>query len=342
MRVQEIKNTKLRVSQAIQTYESHDISAQVGSTPVILRESLKRRALRAVAPTTLRFSHRSVSHRAGVQLAGTGISSDQVSIGERFANDASLSTLLRLMRAEKPETPQNVLVPGCYLGGEDVQFWLRRGARHVEGIDVYSLQERWNEVVPRLEREFGAQVNFQQASIEAMPFADGSFDLVVTNAVMEHVRNLEAATGECARVLRPGGWVWHNFGPLYFTWNGDHCMDVFGEAAGYDHLLLDEKAYQQRLADQKFFDATPDPNKPFWARHDQFSFATATEYFAIFKRYFDIAHVVIKYSEDGLSFRDAHPKRWEELKSLVALHGLNEADLLIKGVAIVLRKLQSP
>jgi SAM-dependent methyltransferase len=41
--------------------------------------------------------------------------------------------------------------------------------------------------------------------IQALPFADGEFDLVVANWVLYHVEDLELGLSELARVLRPGG-----------------------------------------------------------------------------------------------------------------------------------------
>lgn len=47
-----------------------------------------------------------------------------------------------------------------------------------------------------------------------LPFPNGTFDAVLSNAVLEHVDNLHVLVAETARVLRSGGVVdmlWHNF-----------------------------------------------------------------------------------------------------------------------------------
>ncbi|MFN7056809.1 class I SAM-dependent methyltransferase [Hyphomonas sp.] len=47
--------------------------------------------------------------------------------------------------------------------------------------------------------------NARSETLEALTFADGSFDLLITQDVMEHVFNPDAAFREIARVLKPGG-----------------------------------------------------------------------------------------------------------------------------------------
>jgi SAM-dependent methyltransferase len=254
-----------------------------------------------------------------------------ICLEDRFGSDASLGVLLRLMRAGPAE---RVLIPGCYLGGEDVQFWLRRGVKKVDGIDVYSLDERWRSIVPELRRHYLADVNFRQGAIERIPFPDGSFDLLGTHAVLEHVRNLEAMASETARVLCSGGWAWHCFGPLYYSFGADHCIAAYGDSAGYDHLLLDDAEYKKRIWDQAFFDRESDPNLPFWARQNQFSFATAGEYVARFRRCFEIVHVVLKLSAKALEYRQKQHGSWARLIQA----GVPEQDLLIKSMCVVLRK----
>jgi SAM-dependent methyltransferase len=47
--------------------------------------------------------------------------------------------------------------------------------------------------------------DFRQGNLEALPFADGEFDLVLCSQVIEHVLDADAAMAELVRVLRPGG-----------------------------------------------------------------------------------------------------------------------------------------
>ncbi len=49
------------------------------------------------------------------------------------------------------------------------------------------------------------QVEFRQAAVEAMPFPDESFDLALSNGVLNLIPDKPAALREIFRVLRPGG-----------------------------------------------------------------------------------------------------------------------------------------
>lgn len=56
-------------------------------------------------------------------------------------------------------------------------------------------------------RRFAAlpQVTVRQADATALPFADESFDVVVSYLMLHHVIEWQRALGEACRVLRPGG-----------------------------------------------------------------------------------------------------------------------------------------
>ena len=51
-------------------------------------------------------------------------------------------------------------------------------------------------------------VRFAQANLLQLPFADESFDLIMTSGVLEYVP-LGEGFGELARVIRPGGYMLH-------------------------------------------------------------------------------------------------------------------------------------
>jgi SAM-dependent methyltransferase len=51
----------------------------------------------------------------------------------------------------------------------------------------------------------GERFSYRVASAEALPFPDGSFDLVTCQTVLMHVRDPRHVLGEMKRVLRPGG-----------------------------------------------------------------------------------------------------------------------------------------
>ena len=52
---------------------------------------------------------------------------------------------------------------------------------------------------------FGDRVTVREADATALPFADASFDAVVSFIMLHHVIDWERALAEVARVLRPGG-----------------------------------------------------------------------------------------------------------------------------------------
>ncbi len=91
---------------------------------------------------------------------------------------------------------REVLEVGCGTGL--ILSRLARVARRAEGIDL-------SPGMLDKARERGLSV--REASATALPFADASFDLVVSFKVLAHVPDIGLALSEMARVCRPGGRV---------------------------------------------------------------------------------------------------------------------------------------
>ena len=101
-----------------------------------------------------------------------------------------------------PESVEGLDVVELGCGTAYISAWLaRRGARPV-GVDVTPAQL---ETARQMHRRFGLQFPLLEASAEAVPLADASFDL----AVSEYGASLWADPyrwiPEAARLLRPGG-----------------------------------------------------------------------------------------------------------------------------------------
>jgi SAM-dependent methyltransferase len=85
---------------------------------------------------------------------------------------------------------------GLYVGA-----WTRAG---YDAVGV----EPWPEAVAasaQVGAAIGTELKIVEGVAERLPFADGSFDLVVAISVLEHVEDPRQVFAEVARVLRPGG-----------------------------------------------------------------------------------------------------------------------------------------
>jgi SAM-dependent methyltransferase len=78
-----------------------------------------------------------------------------------------------------------------------------RLAHSLGGEFVIGIDPTWNQI--RVAGERGGGPGYAQAGADALPFPGGCFDAVVACLVFEHIRGVDAAIVEVARVLRPGG-----------------------------------------------------------------------------------------------------------------------------------------
>jgi len=90
-----------------------------------------------------------------------------------------------------------ILDAGCGTGYGTVEF---REAGSVTAFDISG------EAVRHARDNFpGSRVRYLQAACESLPFAEGSFDLVVVFEVIEHLERWQEMLREAQRVLKPAG-----------------------------------------------------------------------------------------------------------------------------------------
>ncbi len=88
-------------------------------------------------------------------------------------------------------------------GGFNAETFLRRFPEW--RVTATDYDPEMVELARRRLTRFGDRVVLGQADATALPYADASFDLVLSIGVLHHVGAWEKALIEAARVLRPGG-----------------------------------------------------------------------------------------------------------------------------------------
>jgi ubiquinone/menaquinone biosynthesis C-methylase UbiE len=130
----------------------------------------------------------------------------------------------RLFESFAPElTPgrlvgRDVLDLGCGYGGRTV-FYAETGAHTVAGIEIADGMIRRCRLFA--EQRSVKNVEFQVGFAESLPFADHSFDQLVSFDVLEHVQDPVLAFREIRRVLRPAGEAWLIF-PTFLGARSSH------------------------------------------------------------------------------------------------------------------------
>jgi SAM-dependent methyltransferase len=111
-----------------------------------------------------------------------------------------LSITAALLGERLTRPGQRLLDAGCGTGGF-LRWALDRGSfASAAGVDIGS-------AAIELAQERLPQVDLRTAPLRSLPFPNRSFDLVVSNDVLQHVheQELDESLGELRRVLAPGG-----------------------------------------------------------------------------------------------------------------------------------------
>ncbi len=146
--------------------------------------------------------------------------------GQRFWVEAPhpLITRARLREVLAPEPGERVLEigPGTGYYTLDLAGWVAPSGT----VEIFDLQQEMLDHTMRRAMERGS-VNIVpiRGDATALPYEDDSMDAVVLVAVLGEIPDAEAALGEIARVLRPGGRlvVGEIFGDPHFTTFSSLC-----------------------------------------------------------------------------------------------------------------------
>jgi SAM-dependent methyltransferase len=140
--------------------------------------------------------------------------------------------------------PARILDYGCGQGRYLALLRERFGAASLAGCDV-------SEVGLQQARAAYPEAQFTAMADERVPLPDGSFDLILSVEVLEHVGDVELATQELGRLLAPGGHLVVTTpcaNPGSFEWVLNRLRGgLQATPDGYGRFATDEPGHLRRL-----------------------------------------------------------------------------------------------
>jgi len=128
----------------------------------------------------------------------------QASWGVSKPHYGGLKATKELLRMCRLNEDYYVLDVGCGAGITPCYISEKFGCR-VVGVDIS--EKMLSLARERARRKKIEKLEFKKADAQALPFVDGTFDLVISESVVSFVQDKERAIKEYARVVKPGGYV---------------------------------------------------------------------------------------------------------------------------------------
>lgn len=140
-------------------------------------------------------------------------------------------------------------------GGGVLGGLMTRYCRRVVVCDVVDNHARYEGLFLRFLKEkflrnhydlYYDKIEFHVVDAQNLIYRDNLFDVVLSNNLLEHVRNPVKVLTECIRVARPGGFVYITFDPVWTADSGSHFSHFVEEP--WAHLLLDADEFCEKMA----------------------------------------------------------------------------------------------
>jgi len=162
--------------------------------------------------------------------------------------DHASATVVSYMLADSPLLKGRILDVGCGDGITALGVALRTGCRELVAIDPFRGYERLPQVVHENHLPadtIPASLVFRPDDANFLPFADDSFDVIVSWAAVEHFAGgYLQALREMKRVLKPDGLLFIHPG-LYYCNGGHHLYEYSSEP--FFHLRKAREAIREMV-----------------------------------------------------------------------------------------------
>jgi len=245
--------------------------------------------------------------------------------GNDYARHRRRLNKIKKMRGKK------ILIAGAGTGSDLYSYFVYRPSQLI-CVDLFD----WREIYKKIKKEYPEiRIIFYQANLEKLKkILSESIDIYSSDAVLEHCQNLEAVLKEAVRVLKKGGIFYATFGPLYYCYGGDHLSGYDSFSSGYNHLLLNEKDYQDYVT--KWTPQTevlkPEDNSKIWVENKLFSYLRVSEYLNLLESCFKRLFLQFEVEPKALRWLKKYP---EKKNFLLKKYNLELIDLITKSISFI-------
>jgi FkbM family methyltransferase len=117
--------------------------------------------------------------------------------------------------------------------------------------------KRWVACELRVDEVVEDDYEIRVVDVSELPFADDSFDVVFSACAFEHFLDVPSVLAEARRVLRPGGVLYAEYGPIWTHAMGHHVYTYVDDellcftdpvVPNWAHLLLDRDQFRRYLS----------------------------------------------------------------------------------------------
>ncbi|MBD1933044.1 MULTISPECIES: class I SAM-dependent methyltransferase [Cyanophyceae] len=217
--------------------------------------------------------------------------------------EKGMSTLARRLWVNRYMPLQNsrILVIGCGTAW-DFGSYLRFKPKEIVGVDLYNFTSSWQQVQEYVKKAgLPTQVDFIQTDIAKLEKTVlGKFDIICSDAVFEHCRDIKNVVKTLYKLLRVGGIMYAGYGPLWYCLGGDHFSGRGGLENGYNHLILEPAAYQNYYRAYLRDAAYELQNGGRYIELDLFSKLSSQEYFELYEEAgFQLKALIVEFSREA-------------------------------------------
>jgi len=225
---------------------------------------------------------------------------------------------------------QVLLIVGCGEGA-DIEGWLKFKPKKIIAFDLMNYDHIWKVKKEFFFKKYNIEVDFFQANADDLTLLqDQTIDIVCSDAVFQHLNDIDSVLLELTRVLKSGGVMYSAMGPLYYSFGGDILSGNNIMSEGFNHLLLNREEYNSFLD----VNLKKDDPRNMYFQYDLFSYLRTDEYIKKMTKlnYINLYRSCI-VSKRTIGFKKCFPGAYKKL-----LNNNNEDDLLIESLTLINEK----